>query len=260
MNGRILCLVFVWALCFLSTPAGAEVKTFNQCVKDCTVDQVEGIGQEGADGKHFEHTYRLKVKCVGYFGGNDHLTAERFFVTGQYSPLSQLGWEKIWVLGPGSSERKNAIETSFRCGSDPWRSNSSCANTGTRPTHTSSSDPGYSTVYEVDWSLCHGAAAPISRGGRSKIADAVAAQPAKVSLPAPVIVSPASEEELPNFGPVKVEVKHPPPAPGGSRTPAFPTPWPGRGTTSGRITRPTVPRRKRSSPRSPASVSKAPIA
>ncbi|MDP3940240.1 MAG: hypothetical protein Q8R92_19165 [Deltaproteobacteria bacterium] len=206
MNGRILCFALALAFCLLSLPANAEVKHLNQCIQSCSVQRVDSIDQEGSNGTHVNHAYRLGVNCAGY-SNYSNLNMEGFSVQGEYSPLSKIGVEKIAVRGPYSNQAMNQIETSFRCDSDPWRSNSTCTVMGTRPAHTSTSGGG--DQYEVDWRLCDGVAAPLSRSGRDKILAAVAAEPSRVPLPAPIIVSPGSEAELPNYGDVVVEVKHP---------------------------------------------------
>ncbi len=208
MNGRILCFTLAWALCFLSLPANAEVKRSNRCVHSCSVSGVHKLGQEGSDGKHFKHTYIMSVDCAGYYESANNLTTKQLSVNAQYSPLSKLGVEKIGVRGPYGEGLPKYIETSFRCDRDPWRSNSGCTQTGYIPTHTSTSGGG--DQYEVNWSLCPGAIAPISRGGREKILAAIADKPSWSPLPAPIIVSPGDEEEFPNYGLIEIEVKDPP--------------------------------------------------
>jgi len=209
MIGRTLCFVLALALCALHLPAKADVEHVDQCIESCSVYKVGRVEQEGSNGKHVKHYYSLHVNCAGWYSGPENLMGRSFIVNGEYSPLSKTGVEKISVgLSGCSGSFDKAIESSFQCDSDPWRGNSACTNTGSIPTHTSCKLKD--DQYEVNWTLCPGAVAPLSRGGRDKILAEIARQPSRSTLPAPIILSPGDEEELPNHGLVVVEVKHPP--------------------------------------------------
>lgn len=187
--------IFAIALLGAALPApGLAEDVGAACLHRCSLDEIVSVVQEGANGKHTLHGYELDVRC-DRLNGQVSSPAGPFRVEAQYSPLTNLGTEKILQEG------KVAVESSFRCNGDPFRGSGSCTETARRGNVVDN-------AYPVSWFLCPGVQTPLLRSGAAEINARVAAEMA--DPPGPVIVSPRDAAEVPHFGELRVEVEQPP--------------------------------------------------
>lgn len=192
--------IFAFALALggltVMTPVPAQAEVREMCLTQCSIIGSVQIEQAGKDGIHTDHRYKFESNCEIWTDGS--FQHKYFNTEAQYSPLSQLGTEKIFSAGGHDL----LFEWSFRCNGDPYRGSGRCTETGLI-------DYGIRTVGEK-WSACYDIPPPLLHNSRdAKIVNALVAKKT-ADPPAPIIVSPHDGEEMPHFGLQTVEVKHPP--------------------------------------------------